>query len=204
MIESRKSYTDSELITALKNNKSIDDAIRFIYRNYYSVIEYYVTTNNGIKEDAADVMQETIVAFIDIIEKNKFRGEASVQSFLYTLARNIWLTELRKKNSRENRNTIFEKEKEIEDKEITHYIFYNERQKAINKLFEKLGHACKKLLLLVYYEDMNMKDILKQMPDYSNEQVLRNKKYKCMKQLEEMIEANAPLKAELKNALIYG
>lgn len=198
------SYTDKELIEALKDKNSIDDAIRFIYKHHYRVIEYYVTTNNGNQEDAADVMQETLVAFVEIVERNKFRGEASVQSFLYTLARNLWLTELRKKNSRESRNTMFEKGKEIEDREITYQIIYNEHQKAINKLFEKLGAVCKKLLLLVYYEDMNMKDILKLMPDYSNEQVLRNKKYKCMKQLEEMIEVNASLKAELKNALLYG
>ena len=31
--------------------------------------------------DAADLIQETLVTFIDIVQQNKFRGESSVKSF---------------------------------------------------------------------------------------------------------------------------
>jgi len=199
-----RSYTDNELLHALKHAQTLDDAVRFMYANYYKVIAYYVTTNNGSNDDVADVFQETVVAFIEIVEKDKFRGEASIQSLLYTLARNIWLGELRKKNSREKRNTLFEKEQEVLTQDASHHLVYHEHQKAITKLFEQLGDTCKRLLLLVYYEDLSMKDVLQQMPDYQNEQVLRNKKYKCMKQLETLITANPTLKTEFKNALKYG
>jgi hypothetical protein len=37
--------------------------------------------------------------------------------------------------------------------------------------------------------------------DYENEQVVRNKKYKCMKQLEQMIKDDPALKQTLKNLL---
>ena len=70
-------------------------------------------------------------------------------------------------------------------------------------MFEKLGEKCKQLLMLVYYEDLSMKDIVDKMPDYQNEQVLRNKKYKCMKQLEIMVNDNEPLRTQFKNALKY-
>lgn len=45
-----------------------------------------------------------------------------------------------------------------------------------------------------------MKEILETM-HYENEQVVRNKKYKCLKQLEEMVNANPALKQTLKNLL---
>ena len=45
-----------------------------------------------------------------------------------------------------------------------------------------------------------MKKILETM-HYENEQVLRNKKYKCLKQLEHMLEENPALKNTLKNLL---
>ena len=72
---------------------------------------------------------------------------------------------------------------------------------AIQQLFEKLGEKCKQLLMLVYYEGLSMNEIVDQMPDYQNEQVLRNKKYKCMKQLEQMMQENESLRTQFKNAL---
>ena len=47
-----------------------------------------------------------------------------------------------------------------------------------------------------------MKEILERITDYENEQVLRNKKYKCMKQLEQMIQDNELIKTQLKCMII--
>ena len=47
-----------------------------------------------------------------------------------------------------------------------------------------------------------MKEIVKNM-NYENEQVLRNKKYKCMKNLEQLLSGNPALVKKLKTALQY-
>ena len=196
-----KDYTDDEIVHALGNSREMDAAIGFIYKNYYGLLEYYVVNNKGTKEDAADVIQETIVAFIEIVENNKYRGDASVKSFLYSITRNLWLSELRKRNSADNRNRIFEKGKDEIEEEAVSQLIKSEYHKAIQDMFVRLGEKCKQLLTMVYYEDLSMKDILDKTTDYQNEQVLRNKKYKCMKQLEQMIEDNQDLKIQFKNAL---
>lgn len=196
-----RNYTDAELVKALRNNRETDAAIKFIYGEYYGLLEYYVTNNNGSKDDAADIIQEVLVAFIDIVQQDKYRGDASVKSFLYSITRNLWLSEMRKRNSADNRNRIFEKGKDQVEEQAVNQLIKSEYYKAIQDLFQRLGEKCKQLLLLVYYEDLSMKDILDKMPDYQNEQVLRNKKYKCMKQLEQMIEDNQDLKTKFKNAL---
>ena len=196
-------YTDSELIHALNDNKEIDSAIRFIYKNYYHFLEAYVVGNKGSTDDAADIIQDTIVAFITVVQEDKFRGESSVKSFLYAIVRNIWLTELKKRSNANNRNFVFEKAKDTTEKEVVEQLIKHEYHKSIQLLFEKLGEKCKQLLMLVYYEDLSMKDIVDKMPDYQNEQVLRNKKYKCMKQLEIMVNDNEPLRTQFKNALKY-
>ena len=94
-----ESYSDEALLNALKRTQDIDNAIRNIYKRYYGLLENYIINNNGSKDDAADIIQETIVAFVEIVEQNKFRGEASIKSFLYAITRNLWLAELRKRNS---------------------------------------------------------------------------------------------------------
>jgi RNA polymerase sigma factor (sigma-70 family) len=198
-----KRYSDAELVNALKNPKEMDAAIRTIYKEYYGLLENYVVNNNGNKEDAADIIQETIVAFIEMVEQDKFRGEASIKSFLYAITRNLWLTELRKRSSSDNRNRIFEKAKDTTEQATVQHLVLREHFATILQLFDKLGAKCKQLLMLVYYEDLSMSDIMQQMPDYQNEQVLRNKKYKCMKQLEEMMQADDHLRTQFKNALKY-
>lgn len=198
-----RNYSDQELIHILKDNRQMDAGIKFIYKEYYGLLENYVMNNKGSKEDAADVIQETIVAFIEIIAQDKFRGESSVKSFLYSITRNLWLSEIRKRSSADNRNRIFEKAKDTTEQEAVQHLIKREYYNSIQQLFEQLGDKCKQLLMLVYYEDLSMKDIVEKMPDYQNEQVLRNKKYKCMKQLEQMIQDNEQLRTQFKNALKY-
>jgi DNA-directed RNA polymerase specialized sigma subunit len=77
-----------------------------------------------------------------------------------------------------------------------------EGKEAVMRVVSELGDTCKKILLLFYYENLSMKEILDR-TDYETEQVVRNKKYKCLKQLEQMVNANPALKETLKN-LIHG
>lgn len=198
-----RSYTDAELAAALKNLPQMDDAIRFIFKNYGPLLESYVLNNKGSKDDAADIIQETVVVFIEIIQQDKFRGEAGIKSFLFSIARNLWLTELRKRNSAANRNKYFETNKETVEQAAIVHLVKREYFALIQQLFEQLGDKCRQLLMLVYYEDLSMQKIAEIMPDYQNEQVLRNKKYKCMKQLEVLMQGNELLKDRFKNALKY-
>jgi len=62
----------------------------------------------------------------------------------------------------------------------------------------RLGESCRELLTLVYYENLSFKEILEKL-HYENEQVIRNKKYKCMKELTDMIKDNPGLMAILKS-----
>src|SRR4051812_12655486 len=155
-----KRYSDAELVNALKNPEEMDAAIRMIYKEYYGLLENYVVNNNGNKEDAADIIQETIIAFIEMVEQDKFRGEASAKSFLYAITRNLWLTELRKRSSSDNRNRIFEKAKDTTEQATVQHLVQREHFATIQQLFDKLGAKCKQLLMLVYYEDLSMSDIM--------------------------------------------
>jgi len=55
------------------------------------------------------------------------------------------------------------------------------------------------LLMLFYYEGLSIKEMLNYLP-YENEQVVRNKKYKCLQQLTEIMK-NHPLIAGQLNEL---
>jgi RNA polymerase sigma factor (sigma-70 family) len=199
-----RKYSDAELIEAIKSAQKaeVDAAIKYMYREYYEVLKIYTCQNSGNDEDAQDVFQEVLVAFINLVQKDKFRGESSIKTFLYTINRNIWLNELKKRGKTEKRNVIFENEKDAAIMDVSHFISQNETRKEILSIVDELGEICKKILLAVYYENLSMKEILVNV-DYETEQALRNKKSKCLKQLEQLLTANPVLAKILKTALQY-
>jgi RNA polymerase sigma factor (sigma-70 family) len=195
-----KRFTDLSLIQALRSDTNRDEAIRFLYRSQFNLTAAYIRQNSGTDEDAEDIFQELILTFIEVLKKDKFRGESSISTFLYALTRNIWLNELKKRGSAKQRDEIFEKGREHTEIDVSHLIVNREEKTQLMKLVDSLGETCKKILVAFYFENLAMKEILKTLK-YENEQVVRNKKYKCLKQLEQLLTEQPVLLRNLKSLL---
>jgi RNA polymerase sigma factor (sigma-70 family) len=192
-------YSDAELLAAIRRGDQLNNAIYFIYQQYSQTIQSFILANSGMPADAEDIFQETVVIFIDLVKKEKFRGEASVKTFLTAIARNLWLNELKKRERSEIREKAFEYNRDVTELDVSQHMANREVKQQFVEVLGKLGEPCKKLLTLYYYENMSMKDIVHHLP-YENEQVVRNKKYKCLQSLTEMIKQN-PVIARLVNKL---
>jgi len=79
-------------------------------------------------------------------------------------------------------------------------VIQKESARQLDEVMQRLGTNCLKILRSYYYDNLSIKEILEQL-DYENEQVVRNKKYKCLKELDKMIGENPTLKTTLKNLL---
>lgn len=195
-----ESLTDAEIIESLFKNRGVDASIRFLYRSHFEFLGKYIVNNNGSWDDAQDIFQEVMVAFINLVQAGKFRGEASIKTFLYSLNKNIWLNELKKRGRAQVREMKYEKTSEREEPGINTAMEAREANAGLMKVMEELGETCKKILVLYYYENQSMKEILTSL-NYENEQVVRNKKYKCLKRLEELLASNKTLYHQLKTLL---
>ena len=193
-------FTDAELIQALRSDAKPDAEIRFLYRTQFRITSSYIRQNSGTMEDAEDIFQEVVLVFIEILKKDKFRGESSVSTFLYALTRNIWLNELNKRDKSKKRDKKFEIGKGTTDLDVSHVIASREMNIQLMELVDKLGETCRKILLAFYFESRSIREILTSLK-YENEQVVRNKKYKCLKQLEQMITGQPTLVKNLKSVL---
>ena len=201
-MDSRKHLSDKRLIELLSSDTKPDEAIRFLYRTQYSITAAYIKQNSGTDEDAEDIFQEVVMVFIEVLKKNKFRAESSISTFLYSLTRNIWLNELKKRGRAKLRDAVFEKGKETPEWDVGYSMINRELKSQLMQLVDKLGETCKKILIAFYFENQAMRDILQTL-DYENEQVVRNKKYKCLKQLEQMMTSQPTLANNLKSVLFY-
>lgn len=173
-----RNFPDSELVDNLRTGQRMDETIKAIYRGHFDSLSWYVMNNSGSRQDAEDIFQEVIVAFIDLVQKDKFRGESTVKTFLFSLNRFTWLNELKRRGRALAREEKYERGQEKVELDTSAIIADREGKAEVVRLVAELGEICRKILLLFYYENLSMKEILETM-HYENEQVVRNKKYKC-------------------------
>ena len=188
--------TDSELVLAISDKAQLNDAIHSIYRQYSDLVSSFLVNYGASQQDADDVFQETVIAFINIVQQGKYRMEASVKTFLVSVARNIWRNEQKKRLRTDFREKSFESGRPQMDDGINEWINESEKKRQLRDLVFMLGEPCRKLLTLFYYENLSMKEMLNYLP-YENEQVVRNKKYKCLQQLTDIMKSHPSIAGQL-------
>jgi RNA polymerase sigma factor (sigma-70 family) len=187
---------DEAILAGVRSN-DLNSVIFQIYKQYAELVSFNVVTMGGSLQDGEDIFQETVVAFIELVRKEKFRGESSIKTFLVAVARNLWFNELKRKKSGDQRAKVFVTNREHIENDVMEDINQREMKEQLLLLMTHLGESCKKVLTLFYYENLSFDEITEKM-GYENQQVARNKKYKCMKELSDLIRDSPVLKARLK------
>lgn len=198
-----QSMQDEEIILQLRD-ADINIPVDKLYKEYFGDIIKLIEANGGSSEDAADIFQETILIFVDLVKTGRFRGDSSIKTFLYAVSRNLWKQELRSKKRRDKRQKMYaDDDMVISDAEVNERYFNKDMQFAINSLYQAVGEVCQNILKGFYYEELSMKELLKKF-NFENEQVLRNKKSLCIKKIKDMFQKNQHMYNTFKNLMNYG
>jgi RNA polymerase sigma factor (sigma-70 family) len=182
-------FSDSELVEAIREKEMLEPAITQLYRDHAEITRSFIMGKGGTEQDADDIFQETVVSFIDSVQKSKFRQESGIRTFLISISKNLWYNEIRRRQRADTRERLFETDRDQEDSGIHEIIQDRELKKQLNQLLQDLGDSCRKILEMFYYENLSMKEIVSHL-HYENEQVVRNKKYKCLQQLTDKMKLN--------------
>ena len=185
--------SDSKIIDAIQSGND-DDALQLLYKTALPNITRFILRNNGDREEAKDIFQDSVIALYNTIKLGKYDASKQIDAFLFHVAKNLWINRIKKKNRQFN----------IEDAEeqITHETPYaiittSEKQLAIEGLMEKIGGPCREIMRLVMYEKKTMKEIAAKM-GLAGENVAKTTHYKCKQKLAAMIYANKNLVYLLK------
>jgi RNA polymerase sigma factor (sigma-70 family) len=196
--------SDTELIDRLTGDTSNheNEALRYIYKQYFGLVRSVVLKNRGTEEDAKEVFQEGIIALHRSIKSGKFRGESALSSYLYAICRLLWLKKLKKNGQTpllagEPEN--FSQLVAFDESEVIWTERNVEQENAIGYLFSQLGEQCRKILRLYYFEQQSMKQI-SIATGYKDEQNVRNKKAKCLNALRDLINTSPGVKNRLLDA----
>lgn len=201
MKKAENAVSDEDILESIRSDRNLEPTVHLLYNYYFEGLAAYIRSNQGNDQDAEDFFQESIIVFIDAVKNDKFRGDSKIKTYLHAVMRNIWLNELKRRKRALNRETrYYEEHPQVEDS-VHHQVKENEVKKEVAALLEKLGENCQKILRLFYYHDKPMKDIYLEM-GYENEQIARNMKYKCMKKMHKLLDANEDIRQHFKNLLV--
>jgi RNA polymerase sigma factor (sigma-70 family) len=189
--------TDSAIIEDLRSGIASrqDRAFRCLYRTYFEMIDRMVCNNSGNTDDTKDIFQDAVLVFFNMIKKPDFQATSALKTLFYSICRNKWLMELRKRK----RTQQLEEEHQFIPVEASVFssLVLDERKQLIVQLLGKLGAECAKILDFYYFRKLKMKEIQAQLKLVS-EQVVKNRKSRCMKNLRTMVGNNPQIEAMLK------
>ena len=169
----------------LSSTPERDKALKIIYETNKDKVCSYILKNYGTVEEAKDVYQETIIAFYENVKDKKFKGESTISTYLYSIAKFKWLNQLKKKGVMAAHHEKLKPESEFYKSPLAN-IIDKEQKDLVVEILAQLGSNCKNLLIESIYHNKSMKEIVEE-GNFSNEQIARNKKYKCMKRLKELL-----------------
>ena len=72
-------FSDSELVEAIRNKETLEPAILQLYEEHAEITRSFIMGKGGTEQDADDIFQETVVSFIESVQKAKFRQESEYE-----------------------------------------------------------------------------------------------------------------------------
>ena len=182
----------SRIIQQIKDNNN-DEALATLYKTAYPTIRNYILKNNGNIESVKDVFQEAIIVLIETIRKNAFDESKDINGFLFAVARNKWITSIRKEQSSSKYVEYKLSEKDSFSESSHDILLKKELRTEMRLVLDKLKDNCQQIMEMYIYQNKSMDEIAEKL-GYSSRDVVKTAHYKCKKKLREYILQSSTLK----------
>ena len=151
-----------------------------LYQDSFVYVTSYVRKNGGDINDAKEIFQDALLVLLLNMKMNEFSIEFSLKGYLYKVAKNLWLKELKKRKSLAL--VIDDPDKNFdpidEEANIQQDIESQERRTQYQKLMDQLDPKGRELFNLKLEGNLSDKEIAEEM-NYSLDYV-RQKRRRCL------------------------
>ncbi len=182
VLEIEKQHT---LVTSIRNNDQ--QVLKKLYLSNYQKVEKHILANNGSIHQAKDAYQDAFLAMYQNVKAGKFLplNETALQGYLYTIAKNKWTDYLRSAQFKKVKGiseNLSGKLSEYDDENVEDD--FQVKMDCTLDAFSKIGEECRQVLILYYFNKHSMREIAEKQD--LEEASVRNKKYRCLKQLKKL------------------
>lgn len=188
-----KEYSGTEIIKGIARKK--ERIIKYVYSTCYPDIRKLILTNAGNEHDAEDIFQEAMLKVFQKITAHGLEIQCQFKTYLYSVARFLWLQELKKRKPVSNRQDMVD---QVIDEHDRKNVREDEQLRIYETHFRELSKECQKVLNM-YFQKASMEEICVVM-GYKNVQIAKDKKYRCKKTLMSRIYNNPSFK-KLQNEI---
>jgi len=186
-------YSDFAIVEGLRLNS--DFIIRYVYKEFFPTIKYFIKNNSGLEEDAEDVFQEALLVILTKIKGDDFELSSSFITYLYSVSRNIWLQRLKRKritNKNQDELTHFLESPGVG---LEVHLENEEKYRSFVRQFTNLSPDCQKLLKH-FLAKKTAKEIAELM-GYKSEFYAKTKKHLCKEALKKLVEKDPELRNKI-------
>lgn len=174
----------NHLLIIEKLKKGDEKTIHSIYVENKNGFSLFAARYNLPADDVLDTYQDSIIALCENAKKGTIDTlESSISTYLFSIGKYMIYKKLKSKNKAVSIDYDAQLPQVIED---------NEEDENDNEMillqnnFKKLGEQCQKVLRLFYYEEKKL-DAIQIELNYTNKDVLKSQKSRCLKQLKDLI-----------------
>lgn len=180
MSKTKVQFTDKEFIDGLRSGNN--EVLSALYKKYYNIVLKFIANNSGTEEAAQDIYQETVIVLYETAQKPAFELNCQLQTFIYSIAKRLWLKQLKKNG----KTFLFKEEEENEvvdvSSDLNEHLQKETEIEKMNKSLSELGEPCSTLIKDFYVHKLNMETIAEKF-GYTNADNAKNQKYKCLQRL---------------------
>jgi len=192
----KKPHPEQSIIEGIQGGDTT--VLKTVYRDCFPMVSKLVLANSGTESEAKDLMQRVLLTLYESFQREgDFQLTSKFSTYLYGVARNLWLNEIRRKKPyfsiTDTEQWEFIDTQEVEE-EMIEADLYAQRHLLFWKCFEKMGTECQQLLRQ-YFDKADPKEIARVLGiKYESYRV---KKTRCVKKLTSFVREN-PHYRELK------
>ena len=172
-----KKISDIKIIEGVRNQDN--EILNWLYDNYLQSVKKHVLNNSGSDEDVSDVFQDTIIILYNQITEDNLNLSTDLKGYFFGIARNVWNSQLRKKQK------TIELEFDLPDEEETEDQSDPTLERIISRVFQRLKPDQQMVLSL--FSDGNSYEEIAVKLNLKNEVYARRKKYLCKEALLELV-----------------
>ena len=175
-------HNEQALLKGLAQNDS--RAVEALYKSHFSMIQHFVTNNNGSFDDARDIFQEAMITLYEKVQLDNFALTCQIKTYLFSICKNLWLKRLQQMGKYSAPLSAQEETISVEE-DLDRFEKKDAAFAIMDRALNSLGEPCKSLLEGYYLNKKGMQELANQF-GYTNADNAKNQKYKCLMRLKKL------------------
>lgn len=161
-------------------------AVKSLYRDIYPPLEHFLYQSGANSTEARELFQDSLLVLFLNLQKAEFELHCSVKTYLFSVARNLWLKRLREKKREMGWPTAPGPELiALEEGSVETRRQLEERYDAVVQALNQAPADCLELLEAFYFRKLPLKKIAERMGYSAN--FVKIKKKRCLEGLKKRV-----------------